>query len=164
MGISSDQTILSSAHIPVFSATTSLSFLIACFVTLSVFFCLMLTRQSALVSVASWYILALTGVSIIFIFSDSVVTLFICFECLLLLALGLLKLTSKSERISEAISEMFMWTLFGSLFLLLGVFSMYSEMRSGFSAFRAPSVTTSLTGLLFLIGFGVKVPTWPFFS
>jgi len=84
------------------------SFLVACFITISVFFSLMLTRQSVLALAGLLYLVMLTVISVLFIFATSLFVMFICFECLLLLAIGLLKLTSKSERIGEAVSEMFM--------------------------------------------------------
>jgi NADH-quinone oxidoreductase subunit M len=78
-------------------------------------------------------------------------------------ALALLKLTSKSERIGEAISEMFMWTLFGSFFLLMGFFCLYSDLHIyafNYSQYQSNGIIC----LLFVIGFGVKIPLWPFFS
>jgi hypothetical protein len=43
-----------------------------------------------------------------FIYSNSIFIIFISFELLLLVSLNLLKLTSKSERILEAVGEMFL--------------------------------------------------------
>jgi formate hydrogenlyase subunit 3/multisubunit Na+/H+ antiporter MnhD subunit len=95
--------------------------------------------------------------------------MFVSFECLLLVSIGLLKLTSKSERIGEAISEMFMWTLFGSFFLLLGFFSLYTEFGNNIEFYTngaqfGANPASGIVCLFFLVGFGVKIPTWPFIS
>jgi NADH:ubiquinone oxidoreductase subunit 2 (subunit N) len=84
------------------------SFLVAFFVTLFIFYNLLLNRPAVICNQACVYLVLLAIVSMIFMSTTNLVTLLVCFECLLLLALGLLKLTSKSERIGEAVSEMFM--------------------------------------------------------
>jgi formate hydrogenlyase subunit 3/multisubunit Na+/H+ antiporter MnhD subunit len=142
----------------------NISFLISCFITVSIFFGLLLARQGLLVFTALLYLILLVCVSVLFIFTTSLFVMFICFECLLLVAIGLLKLTSKSERIGEAVSEMFMWTLFGSFFLLLGFFSIYAEMSTFLESSLSPEPASPVICLFFIIGFGVKIPVWPFFS
>jgi len=87
----------------------NISFLIACFVTVTLFVYLLLIRPDMLFNQVWFYLSILVSISFSFIFNKSLMTLFMLFECLLLVALGLLKLTSKSERINEAVSEMFMW-------------------------------------------------------
>lgn len=143
--------------------------MLACFITVSVFLALLLIRPAALVAGTLMYLLLLLVASLVFIFAPSLLWMFLAFECLLLTSLGLLKLTSKSERIGEAVSEMFMWTLFGSFFLLLGFFSLYAEFGTNMDALRSSvalgaSATPGLIGLFFIVGFGVKVPIWPFTS
>jgi hypothetical protein len=100
--------ILDVVDISFFSVELVVSFVIACFCTISIFFSLLLTRPGVITSVAASYLSLLVLVSLSFIFCPSMFSMFISFECLLLISLGLLKLTSKSERIGEAISEMFM--------------------------------------------------------
>jgi formate hydrogenlyase subunit 3/multisubunit Na+/H+ antiporter MnhD subunit len=114
--------------------------------------------------VAVIYLGLLASISVVFIFTTSLALMFLCFESLLLLAVGLLKLTSKSERIGEAIGEMFMWTLFGSFFLLLGFFCLYIDAPATFNGVQSPEAVSPLVSLFFVIGFGVKIPVWPFFS
>lgn len=91
-----------------FSVELATSFVIACFFTIGIFFVLLLLRPGILVISVYFYIGLLTIVSLVFIFCPSLFCMFVAFECLLLVSIGLLKLTSKSERIGEAISEMFM--------------------------------------------------------
>ena len=140
-----------------------MSFLLPCAITVSIFFALLLARPAALVLGAYFYLALLLVASLVFVFTPSLVWMFVAFECLLLTSLGLLKLTSKSERIGEAVSEMFMWTLFGSFFLLLGFFSLYAEYGTNMDALASSvalgaSATPGLIGVFFLVGFGVKVP------
>ena len=126
-------------------------------------------RQDSLVATTLPYVTLLTLVSLVFFFVKSYFVMFLLFEVLLLLSLGLLRLTSKSERVGEAISEMFLWTLFGSFFLLLGFFLFYLENgellsfgSAGMPTFKTPS--SALIALFLVVGFGVKVPSWPFIS
>jgi hypothetical protein len=96
------------AQLVICGSSNNLSFLIACFVTCGFFFILVLNRSESLTASAYLYMCLLVIVSVLFIFTTSIALMFVYFECLLLLAVALLKLTSKSERIGEAISEMFM--------------------------------------------------------
>ena len=155
--------------LPPITAELALSFMVACFFTSSIFYTLLLSRPHVLVLTSTLYLGALVVVSIVFLLTPSLFTMFIAFECLLLTSLGLLKLTSKSERIGEAVSEMFMWTLFGSFFLLLGFFTAYAEVGnfldhcdSTAGLFADP--VSGLISFFFIIGFGVKIPVWPFIS
>ena len=77
-------------------------------VTLVFFFAILLVRQDSLVATTLPYVTLLTLVSLVFFFVKSYFVMFLLFEVLLLLSLGLLRLTSKSERVGEAISEMFL--------------------------------------------------------
>lgn len=152
------------------ASTYTTSFLIACFCTLSIFFALMLSRQEVLASAVLLNLSFLVIVSFCFIYTKSLVLMLVTFESLLLVSLNMLRLTSKSERISEAVSEMFMWTLFGSFFLLIGFFLLIAEVGAGtalssnFFAASDLSPASSLTCIFFFVGFGVKIPTWPFLS
>jgi formate hydrogenlyase subunit 3/multisubunit Na+/H+ antiporter MnhD subunit len=85
-----------------------ISFLITCLFTAGIFYCIMLTRPDIKLLEVFLYLCGLVSIGIIFILTDSFIIMFVMFESLLATALALLKLTSKSERIGEAISEMFM--------------------------------------------------------
>jgi len=94
---------------------------------------------------------------LVFLSTTSLWVMFISFEFLLLSALYMLLLTSKSERARDAALEMFIWTLVGSAGLLTGlglIGGLYGESTS-------PSRWSLLGGVCFLVGFGVKVPLWP---
>jgi formate hydrogenlyase subunit 3/multisubunit Na+/H+ antiporter MnhD subunit len=112
----------------------------------------------------------LVAVSFFFIYTKSLIIMFVSFECLLFISLNILRITSKSERIGEAVSEMFMWTLFGSFFLLIGFFLAVAEFGHILAATPMTSLVShkspasTLICVFLLIGFGVKIPTWPFVS
>lgn len=94
---------------------------------------------------------------LIILSNNNLVSLVIGFEFMLLSSLFLLKITSKSDRSLEAIVEMFVWSIFGSLFLFLGL------ILNSFNTLHLFSVET-LCIFFFILGFGVKVPLWPFTS
>lgn len=72
-----------------------------------IFLTLSASKPIALLRAALGSALSLSAVSFVFVTTDSLAVLFICFELLLLLSLYLLRLTSKSERVLEASTEMF---------------------------------------------------------
>lgn len=83
--------------------------------------------------------------------------MFVSFEFLLLSALYMLLLTSKSERVRDAALEMFLWTLVGSAGLLTGL----GLIGGPFVSVTTPGRWTFLATMCFVVGFGVKVPLWP---
>ena len=150
--------------------SATLSVLVSAVITLTIFFTLMLNKQTTITTQVLANIAVLLCITLCFLHTQSLVILLITFESLLLVSLNLLRLTSKSERIGEAISEMFMWTLFGSFFLLAAFFLLAVELGTSV-AFDSQFLTTQhgccisgVTCLFFFIGFGVKIPVWPFLS
>jgi formate hydrogenlyase subunit 3/multisubunit Na+/H+ antiporter MnhD subunit len=104
---------------------------------------------------AAGAVTAVAGLS--FLATSSFWVMFLAFEALLLSAIYILLLTSKSERARDAALEMLIWTLVGSAGLLtgyglLGDVCRYSSLPSRWGL--APT-------LCFLLGFGVKIPLWP---
>ncbi len=89
--------------------------------------------------------------------ATSLWVMFFAFEFLLLSALYILLLTSKSERARDAALEMFMWTLVGSAGLLTGL----GLIGGAFISTSSPHHWSTLSTACFLLGFGVKVPLWP---
>jgi len=73
-------------------------------------------------------------------------------------------LTSKSERIGEAVTEMFFWTLAGSMCLLLGFVKQALRGYGSLETLHEQGGLGVVVGVLFLVGFGVKLPLWPCFS
>jgi formate hydrogenlyase subunit 3/multisubunit Na+/H+ antiporter MnhD subunit len=83
--------------------------------------------------------------------------MFVAFEALLLSAIYILLLTSKSERARDAALEMLIWTLVGSAGLLTGL----GLLGGAYSPSTAPARWGLAAAICFLLGFGVKVPLWP---
>lgn len=129
-----------------------------------VFLAMLAVKPIAILRAALGCALGLCGVSFIFVTTESLAVMFVCFELLLLLSLYLLRLTSKSERVLEASTEMFFWTLFGSLALLALFAWLFTQGISTFALLEERGAPTPTLTLLAVIGFGVKVPIWPFFS
>ena len=84
------------------------SFLVSMFSSIFFFLILVLSKPISVIRILLLHIILIVFLSILFIFSNSIFIIFICFELLLLVSLSLLKLTSKSERILEAVGEMFL--------------------------------------------------------
>lgn len=140
------------------------SFLLSLFISVFFFFILILNKPFSIIKNAILNIFLIIFLSFIFIFTNSIFILFLSFELLLLVSLNLLKLTSKSERILEAVSEMFFWTLFGSFFLLLSIFIIFNFFNPFLDFFYYNNVLSNLLSFFILIGFGVKIPVWPCLS
>jgi formate hydrogenlyase subunit 3/multisubunit Na+/H+ antiporter MnhD subunit len=121
------------------------------------FFILSQSRPATVVGPTTVAGLVSLSAGLVFLSTDSLWLMFVSFEFLLLSALYMLLLTSKSERVRDAALEMFMWTLVGSAGLLTGLGLVGSPILNG----AVPARWGFLTGLCFLIGFGVKVPLWP---
>lgn len=96
--------------------------------------------------------------------ANALALLLLCFELLLLTSLFLLLATSKADRIGQAVSEMFLWTLAGSLGLLVAISALAAQGVSTLSALAASAAVDPLVSFLLLAGFSVKLPVWPCYS
>lgn len=137
---------------------------LACLVPLACFTALTLTRPSSQNAQAILCALLLLVIGGGFVYATQLFWWLLMFELLLLTSLYLLRLTSKSDRVGEAVAEMFFWTLAGSVCLLLALGLLFLQ---GFTALEQAYVAGGIgtaPALLLLVGFGVKVPLWPFFS
>lgn len=121
------------------------------------FFILSQTRPTTVVGPTTLAGLFSLATGMVFICTESLWLMFISFEFLLLSALYMLLLTSKSERVRDAALEMFLWTLVGSAGLLTGL----GLIGGPFASITGPGRWTFLATICFLVGFGVKVPLWP---
>jgi len=65
-------------------------------------------------------------------------------------ALTLMRITSKTERAGEALREMYLWGIVGSIQLVIGLVLF--------------QVNDLVSSVFLLCGFAVKVPLWPFGS
>jgi len=83
------------------------SMLLACFLPSAMFGLLLLTKPNAATVRGLSGLVFLLGVGVVFILTNLLLWWLIAFELLLLVSLYLLRLTSKSERIGDAVAEMF---------------------------------------------------------
>lgn len=140
------------------------STLLACILPLIIFFNQTLSKPGHLRFAALNAVIFIITAGLVFVVSSHLITIFFSFELLLLSSLYLLRLTAKSERIGEAVTEMFFWTLAGSIFLFVGFILYLSEGIMSLDQVRSTLKSTNLASLMFLLGFGVKLPLWPCFS
>jgi NADH:ubiquinone oxidoreductase subunit 4 (subunit M) len=104
----------------------------------------------------------------ILFYTDSLILFFVSYEALLLPSFFILYKFAKTRRSVEAAYLMFFWTQFGAMFLIFGL--LYLFFVTGCSSFYQISLTSlnkSEVNFLFLtllIGFGVKLPLWPFYG
>jgi len=104
----------------------------------------------------------------ILFFTDSLILFFLAYEMLLIPSFFILYGFAKTRRCVEAAYLMFFWTQFGALFLIFAF--IYLFITCGTSSFSIISVNFFSTFevnfffLCCLIGFGVKLPIWPFYG
>ena len=92
--------------------------------------------------------------------SNSQIIIIFGFECMVLSSLFLLKIFSKSERVLESLFEMFVISIIGSLLLLTGFALALTQPIMT----NVGGITQTVLGFFYVLGFGVKVPVWPFTS
>ena len=104
----------------------------------------------------------------ILFFTDSLILFFLSYEMLLVPSFFILYNFAKTRRCVEAAYLMFFWTQFGAMFLLFsllylfficGTSSFYQINEFYFTSFEVNFLFTC-----WLIGFGVKLPIWPFYG
>lgn len=134
--------------------------------TLSVLFC-MAYNSNELISFMFYVSIILMSGYILF-FTDSLILFFLSYEMLLVPSFFILYNFAKTRRCVEAAYLMFFWTQFGAMFLLFsllylfficGTSSFYQINEFYFTSFEVNFLFTC-----WLIGFGVKLPIWPFYG
>jgi len=137
------------------------------FITLvSILFCLMYNFNESLLFV--FYSVSIMLVGINLFFSDFMLYFFLFYEMLLVPSFFILYKFAKTRRAVEASYLMFFWTQFGAIFLIFALFYLFFLTKSSlFSLCNSSSFNTfdvNFITLLLLIGFGVKLPIWPFYG
>jgi NADH-quinone oxidoreductase subunit M len=101
-------------------------------------------------------------------FTDSIILFFLFYEFLLVPSFFILYKFAKTRRCVEAAYLMFFWTQFGALFLLFALlYVFFISQTSQFSRLSHTCYSTFEINYFFvclLIGFGVKLPIWPFYG
>lgn len=115
---------------------------------------------------ASAYFLIFVVLTVNMCFSNNLLTMFIFFELLFVPSLFFVYRYGYAKKIDKTIHFLLLWTLCGSFLCLTGLVYLYSITKTlylsnlvhcHFSVYEQ-----NLLFLIFFIGFGVKVPVWPF--
>lgn len=101
-------------------------------------------------------------------FTNSILFFFIYYELLLIPSFFILYMFSKTRRSVEASYLMFFWTQFGAMFLIFIFLYIYTITNSSLfiniKYYNFSKFEINFIFLNFLIGFGVKLPIWPFYE
>ena len=133
---------------------------------LSILFCLSYNVNELGAFMLYCTVILLSGY--IIFFTDSIILFFLAYEMLLIPSFFILYNFAKTRRCVEAAYLMFFWTQFGALFLIFSF--LYLFFLVGTSSFFVTSTfhfSTFELNFLFMcwfIGFGVKLPIWPFYG
>lgn len=152
---------LQSSHEPVsdFLVLWQNATLLSALLPVCAFGMLTLTRPGYRAVGALFGLSFLSIVGLFFIFAQTWLLIFVAFELLLLVSIFLLRLTAKSDRVIEAATEMFFWTLVGSLGLIIGLTLLAVSGTSLVLADCYLGATCSgFVTFLLCLGFGVKLP------
>lgn len=101
-------------------------------------------------------------------FTNSFFLFFLFYEFLLLPSFIILYKYAKTRRSVEASFLMFFWTQFGALFLIIAILFIYrlsdSSLFSNLNNLNLTLFESNILFLFLLVGFGVKLPIWPFYD
>ena len=93
---------------------------------------------------------------------------FFSYETLLIPSFFILYNFAKTRRCVEAAYLMFFWTQFGALWLIFGFMYMFfvcnSSLFSTINDFSFNVFEVNFIFICLLLGFGVKLPIWPFYG
>jgi len=133
---------------------------------LSLLFCLAYNVNE--VNSFSLYILIILTAGYVLFFTDSLVLFFFSYEVLLIPSFFILYNFAKTRRCVEAAYLMFFWTQFGALWLILGFTYLFFKCNSSsfsiINDFYFNEFEVNFIFLCLLLGFGVKLPIWPFYG
>ena len=158
---------LNSLNISLISIYTFPFIYIFIFITiLSLLFCLAYNINE--LNSFSLYILIILTAGYVLFFTDSLLLFFFSYEVLLVPSFFILYNFAKTRRCVEAAYLMFFWTQFGALWLILCFTYLFIKCNnSSFSVindFYFNDFEVNFIFLCLLLGFGVKLPIWPFYG
>ena len=133
---------------------------------LSIVFCLSYNKDESFSFMFYCQVILFAGY--LLFFTNSLIIFFFAYEMLLVPSFFILYKFAKTRRFVEAAYLMFFWTQFGALFLIFGFLYIFLVVgNSNFevvSYYYFSSLEVNFLFLCFLIGFGVKLPIWPFYG
>ena len=133
---------------------------------LSILFCLSYNSDEVVVFMLYCQVILIAGY--VLFFTDSLILFFLAYEMLLIPSFFILYKFAKTRRCVEAAYLMFFWTQFGALFLIFFFIYLFLICDSSlFTVITLNFLTAFEINFIFLcclIGFGVKLPIWPFYG
>jgi len=133
---------------------------------LAIFFCL--TYNISEIAAFAFYCIWIFGSGLGLFFTDSIALFFVAYELLLIPSFFILYKFAKTRRCVEAAYLMFFWTQFGALFLIFSfLYLFFITNTTSFALCRNFCFSQFEVNFFFtcwLIGFGVKLPIWPFYG
>ena len=133
---------------------------------LSILFCLAYNTHETSSFVFYCTIILLAGY--LLFYTSSLTLFFLAYEMLLIPSFFILYNFAKTRRCIEAAYLMFFWTQFGALFLIFSfLYLFFLTGASSFTLLTDLYLTTYEVNFFFfclLMGFGVKLPIWPFYG
>lgn len=133
---------------------------------LSILFCLAYSINELIIFTLYCTVILLAGY--ILFFTDSLILFFFAYEMLLVPSFFILYKFAKTRKCVEAAYLMFFWTQFGALFLIFSFIYLFFLCESSsfwvISNFSFSGFETNFLFICWIIGFGVKLPIWPFYG
>lgn len=134
--------------------------------TLSILFCLAYNTNEVASFMFYCTIILMSGY--LLFFTDSIILFFFAYEMLLVPSFFILYNFAKTRRCVEAAYLMFFWTQFGALFLIFSFLYLFFICGTSsfiiISEFYFSSFELNFLFFCWIVGFGVKLPIWPFYG
>lgn len=133
---------------------------------LSLIFCLAYNSNELLTF--SFYITTILIAGYMLFFTDSLILFFFSYEVLLVPSFFILYNFAKTRRCVEAAYLMFFWTQFGAMWLIFCFLYLFFICNTSsftlINNFYFNTFELNFIFLCLLLGFGVKLPIWPFYG
>ena len=133
---------------------------------LSILFCLAYSINELIIFVFYCTLILIAGY--VLFFTNSLILFFFAYEMLLIPSFFILYKFAKTRRCVEAAYLMFFWTQFGALFLIFSFLYLFficeTSTFSQLSNFNFSNFEINFFFICWVIGFGVKLPIWPFYG
>ena len=133
---------------------------------LSILFCLTYSANELTLFATYCTFILIAGYCLFF--TDSLILFFLAYEMLLIPSFFILYKFAKTRRCIEAAYLMFFWTQFGALFLIFSFIYIFAICNTSsffvISLFQFSNFEVNFFFACWIIGFGVKLPIWPFYG
>ena len=134
--------------------------------TLSILFCL--AYNTSELTAFIFYCTLILSAGYLLFFTDSIILFFLAYELLLVPSFFILYNFAKTRRCIEAAYLMFFWTQFGALFLIFSFLYLFficgTSSFTVMGSFYFSSFELNFLFFCWIVGFGVKLPVWPFYG